>query len=377
MKLKNLKKAKIKEESSVFVTTKSGKTKVLSAKPSDIAALEKTIDQDPDIKNAETSAGKKLKEGDSDIALNVDYVGKTLTDLFADFLRDLGEEISEVSYTTSGDSEIKVQLSYKEGTNKEYSFDVKENKLFIDGNFLVEINRLPSGEIQIPKETLNSSLYKYFENQLDFSDMSMAESSVIDKEGNQLFVGDKIQVGKLIFEIGLDSEKNIVFLSKGNNRVYGGTKEFKVLLENCKKYNSSLLSEAVEVGDRVKISKSCGGAKGVVVEKQDSFIILDNGDSYHEGDVVNISRKMAGDIDVGHIDDEPGMLMQTAYEAAVHAANIYKQLKHFKSLNQEVDFPNWWQSKVILSKDYISKADTWLEFTTREQEFVTEQTNKN
>lgn len=377
MKLKNLKKAKIKEESSVFVTTKSGKTKVLSAKPSDIAALEKTIDQDPDIKNAETSAGKKLKEGDSDIALNVDYVGKTLTDLFADFLRDLGEEISEVSYTTSGDSEIKIQLTYKEGTNKEYSFDVKENKLFIDGNFLVEINRLPSGEIQIPKETLNSSLYKYFENQLDFSDMSMAESSVIDKEGNQLFVGDKIQVGKLIFEIGLDSEKNIVFLSKGKNRVYGGTKEFKVLLENCKKYNSSLLSEAVEVGDRVKISKSCGGAKGVVVEKQDSFIILDNGDSYHEGDVVNISRKMAGDIDVGHIDDEPGMLMQTAYEAAVHAANIYKQLKHFKSLNQEVDFPNWWQSKVILSKDYISKADTWLEFTTREQEFVTEQTNKN
>lgn len=377
MKLKNLKKAKIKEESSVFVTTKSGKTKVLSAKPSDIAALEKTIDQDPDIKNAETSAGKKLKEGDSDIALNVDYVGKTLTDLFADFLRDLGEEISEVSYTTSGDSEIKIQLTYKEGTNKEYSFDVKENKLFIDGNFLVEINRLPSGEIQIPKETLNSSLYKYFENQLDFSDMSMAESSVIDKEGNQLFVGDKIQVGKLIFEIGLDSEKNIVFLSKGKNRVYGGTKEFKVLLENCNKYNSSLLSEAVEVGDRVKISKSCGGAKGVVVEKQDSFIILDNGDSYHEGDVVNISRKMAGDIDVGHIDDEPGMLMQTAYEAAVHAANIYKQLKHFKSLNQEVDFPNWWQSKVILSKDYISKADTWLEFTTREQEFVTEQTNKN
>jgi hypothetical protein len=374
MKLKNLKKAKIKEQvKSTFITTKKGETKVITAGPGEVEALKK----DPNIEDIEDSTGKKLKEQESDVALNVDYVGKTLTDLFADFLRDIGEEISEVSYTTSGDSEIKIQLTYKEGTNKEYSFDVKENKLFIDGNFLVEINRLPSGEIQIPKETLNSSLYKYFENQLDFSDMSMAESSVIDKEGNQLFVGDRIQVGKLIFEIGLDSEKNIVFLSKGKNRVYGGTKEFKVLLENCKKYTSNLLSESVEVGDRVKISKSCGGARGVVVEKQDSFIILDNGDSYHEGDVVNISRKMAGDLDVGHIDDEPGMLMQTAYEAAIHAANIYKQLKHFKSLNQEVDFPNWWQSKVILSKDYISKADTWLEFTTREREFIPEQTNKN
>ena len=128
----------------------------------------------------------------------------------------------------------------------------------------------------------------------------------------------------------------------------------------------------MEVGDRVKLSKSCGGAKGIVVEKQDSLIVLDNGESYHEGDVVNISRKMGGDLDVGHVDDEPGMLMQTAYETAVHAANIYKQLKQYKSMNQEVDFPNWWQSKVILAKDYISKADTWLEFTTREGEVIPE-----
>ena len=57
----------------------------------------------------------------------------------------------------------------------------------------------------------------------------------------------------------------------------GGTKEFKVLLENCKKYNSELLEESVEIGDRVKISKSYGGARGSVVDKKDSFIKLENG----------------------------------------------------------------------------------------------------
>ena len=31
-------------------------------------------------------------------------------------------------------------------------------------------------------------------------------------------------------------------------------------------------------------------------------------------------------------------------------------------MDAEVDFPNWWQSKVILAKDYISKAQHYLEF---------------
>ena len=168
----------------------------------------------------------------------------------------------------------------------------------------------------------------------------------------------------------MDSEKNLVFLQKGNKVVYGGTKEFKVLLENCKKYNSELLEESVEIGDRVKISKSYGGARGSVVDKKDSFIKLENGELYPESVVVNVSRKVGEDVDLGHIDDEPGMLSQTAYEAAVHAASIYKQLKEYETLNEEIDFPNWWQSKIILAKDYISKADSWLKFTTKEGNFM-------
>jgi hypothetical protein len=358
-------KAILLQESNVMVTTKSGDTTVIpSSDKSSIDALKK----DSNVASIEDTRGTKIKEQESDVALNMDYVGKTLTDLFADFLRDIGEEISDHSYDIVEDK-LKVKVQYKEGSNKEYTFELKGNDLYLDGTILMQIKRLPSGEIQIPKEVLNSSLYKHFENQLDFSDMSMMESTVFDIEGNQLFIGDKVQIGKIIFEINLDSEKNIVFLAKGSNRIYGGTKEFKVLLENCRKYNP-LLSESVEVGDRVKLSKSCGGARGIVVEKQDSLIVLDNGESYHEGDVVNISRKMGGDLDVGHVDDEPGMLLQTAYETAVHAANIYKQLKKYQSMNQEVDFPNWWQSKVILAKDYISKADTWLKFTTQEENFM-------
>ena len=69
-----------------------------------------------------------------------------------------------------------------------------------------------------------------------------------------------------------------------------------------------------------------------------------------------------GDLDVGHQDDEPDMLKQHAYDIATYAAKLYKQLDKYDKMDGEVDFPNWWQSKVILARDYISKAQHYLEF---------------
>ena len=69
-----------------------------------------------------------------------------------------------------------------------------------------------------------------------------------------------------------------------------------------------------------------------------------------------------GDLDIGHQDDEPDMLKQYAYDIAHYAAKLYKQLDKYDKMDGEVDFPNWWQSKVILAKDYIAKAQHYLEF---------------
>lgn len=68
------------------------------------------------------------------------------------------------------------------------------------------------------------------------------------------------------------------------------------------------------------------------------------------------------DVDVGHQDDEPDMLKQYAYDIATYAAKLYKQLDKYDKMDAEVDFPNWWQAKVILAREYISKAQHYLEF---------------
>ena len=69
-----------------------------------------------------------------------------------------------------------------------------------------------------------------------------------------------------------------------------------------------------------------------------------------------------GDLDVGHVDDEPDMLKGTVYEIAHYAAKLYKLLHEYDRMGGEVDFPNWWQAKIIKAHDYVQKAAHYLDF---------------
>jgi Asp-tRNA(Asn)/Glu-tRNA(Gln) amidotransferase C subunit len=82
-----------------------------------------------------------------------------------------------------------------------------------------------------------------------------------------------------------------------------------------------------------------------------------------KGDVVTVPT-MKEMISVGHIDDEPGMLKQFAFDTAQYAAKLYKLLHHYEQMEDHVDFPNWWQHKVMMAREYMSKATHYLEFET-------------
>jgi hypothetical protein len=73
-----------------------------------------------------------------------------------------------------------------------------------------------------------------------------------------------------------------------------------------------------------------------------------------------------GDLDLGHVDDEPGMLKANVYDIGKYALELYKMLSKFDKMEGEVDFPHWWQSKIIKAKDYISSAKHYLEFEVNE-----------
>jgi hypothetical protein len=73
------------------------------------------------------------------------------------------------------------------------------------------------------------------------------------------------------------------------------------------------------------------------------------------------------DMDLGHEDDEPNMIKADIYQIGKYAMELYKMVDQFDN-GQEVDFPHWWQSKIITAKNMISSAKHYLEFELKEPE---------
>jgi hypothetical protein len=71
------------------------------------------------------------------------------------------------------------------------------------------------------------------------------------------------------------------------------------------------------------------------------------------------------DLDLGHTDNEPHMIKADLYRIGKYAMELYKMVDQFEG-EQEVDFPHWWQSKIIKAKSMISSAKHYLEFELNE-----------
>jgi hypothetical protein len=72
-------------------------------------------------------------------------------------------------------------------------------------------------------------------------------------------------------------------------------------------------------------------------------------------------KYVAEDLDVGHQDDEPKALKKDVYRIAKMASMLYKQLDQYDQMQGEVDFPHWWQAKIIKAYDYLQAAYGYLD----------------
>ena len=79
-----------------------------------------------------------------------------------------------------------------------------------------------------------------------------------------------------------------------------------------------------------------------------------NYDDLDDDDYVN------EDLDVGHQDDEPGMLKRELARAGQMVQMLYRAIDKYDDQG-EVDFPQWWQSKIIKDNDYLDSAFDYLD----------------
>ena len=101
-------------------------------------------------------------------------------------------------------------------------------------------------------------------------------------------------------------------------------------------------------------------------EKKKSFPDLTGDGKVTQADILKARGiELDEDLDLGHQDDEPHMLKSDLYRIGKYAMELYKMVDQFEG-EQEVDFPHWWQSKIIKAKDMLVSAKHYLDFELKE-----------
>lgn len=88
-------------------------------------------------------------------------------------------------------------------------------------------------------------------------------------------------------------------------------------------------------------------------------------DEFETGEELIADEPISEDLDLGHQDDEPHMLKADLYRIGKYAMELYKMVDQFEG-EQEVDFPHWWQSKIIKAKEMLVSAKHYLDFELKE-----------
>lgn len=131
-------------------------------------------------------------------------------------------------------------------------------------------------------------------------------------------------------------------------------------------HNPMMEIKTYKKGDKLKIKLPNGKEFDVVFDtysKQDGVALGKFKDENGEYDIkpFDLSSVLNEDLDVGHQDDEPNMLKSDLYRIAKYAMGLYKMMDVYDDMPGEVDFPHWWQSKIVKAKDYMVAAKHYLD----------------
>jgi len=89
---------------------------------------------------------------------------------------------------------------------------------------------------------------------------------------------------------------------------------------------------------------------------------LNKGDIEKAKKIVSryLQEEIGEDLDVGHQDNEPHALKKDLYRITKYSSELFKMMDKYDQ-GGEVDFPHWWQSKIIEAKNLLSSAKHYLD----------------
>jgi hypothetical protein len=365
-----------------------------------------TDDEDTAKDLADDGANVKLTKEGEGVKFSVDETKAIATSVgksVALAVKNLGDEIAHMKATNIEENSFDINIEYRNDNEDSFSFYIKEDSLHLqDFSFdkeLTDVGVKPSGEAQVNVEHLANELTKHFKSmneKVDSKDkpelkkLSKALSNsvkahldqkksldkAINTEGEVSEAPDgvhyiKVESSELMEALGIlekafDDSKvnfelndpNIIYIHNADNGdMHDAVEE---LQQNGIIIDETSIDSELDLDDyNTEVEEETDDYGRPHVDPKGSRTFLEPDEMLPHNRFKKMTQKE--DTDVGHVDDEPDMLQATAYEIATYAAKLSKKLAKYDAHDGEVDFPNWWQAKLILAKDYMSKAYHYLD----------------
>ena len=357
----------IKEaDETMFVSTKGGTTKAVSMDRKTAMDLK----SDSSITGIESAKGQKIKEEEgAPIEFTVEetkQIARSTGKALAKSLKDLGDEVAHMKAIEIVANTFKIDIEYKNNQSDLFSFDIVGSSLHImdDGEDaeLVDVGIKPSGEALVNVDVLTNELTKFFKS-VNEGEISEAPAGVhyIKVENSELLealgiLEKAFDDSKVNFEL---NDPNIIYIHNADNGdMHDAVEE---LQQNGIIIDETSIDSELDLDDyNTEVEEEIEGNQ----DGDDEELSPEELANKHAGSPMREEEEehsQEGDLDVGHQDDEPSMLGSTALETAEYAAKLYKKLQRYDNMDGEVDFPHWWQSKLVLAREYMSAAYHYLD----------------
>jgi hypothetical protein len=184
---------------------------------------------------------------------------------------------------------------------------------------------------------------------------------------NEPFTSQESQEIYQNFKTIINSRLDKLYNSKGSD---GEQYAYSIAVKQMRNKQANKTEEPMDKETKLKemiqsaLSKPLSEKKGKDLDKDGD---IDSKDYLAARDLA-IKKAKGGleeDLDLGHQDNEPHMLKADLYRIGKYSMELYKMVDKFDN-GQEVDFPHWWQSKIIKAKDMLISAKHYLDFEIKE-----------
>ena len=194
---------------------------------------------------------------------------------------------------------------------------------------------------------------------------------------NEPFTSEESQEIYQNFKTIINSRLDKLYNSKGSD---GEQYAYSIAVKQMRKKQAEKLAELtteepMEQGDKLKEMIQSALSKPLNEKKKSSSFTSQYDDKFTDGrkklpdglqkSILNKQGNLDEDLDLGHEDNEPHMLKADLYRIGKYAMELYKMVDQFEG-EQEVDFPHWWQSKIVQAKSMLVSAKHYLDFETKE-----------